>query len=58
MLGDVVKTVPRTNPALKWRIHSSEKPKLPHRPKHLQWLEILDGELTLSADFSDSKRDM
>lgn len=54
MLGGPVKSVQRTRLALKGRIHSSEKLKLPHRPIQLQWQGILDEELT--ADLSDSKR--
>lgn len=56
MLDGPVKPVQRTSLALKGCIHSSEKPKLPHRSNQLQWKGILDEEPTLTADFSDSKR--
>lgn len=56
MLDGPVKTVKRTGLALKGCSHSSEKPKLPHRSKHLQQPEILAEEPTLTADSSDSKR--
>lgn len=51
-----MKTVKRTGLALKGCSHSNEKPKLPHRPKQLQQLEILAEEPTFTADSSDSKR--
>lgn len=56
MLDGPVKTVQRTNLALKGCVHSSEKPEIPHRPKHLHSLEILDEDPTLTAGSSDSMR--
>lgn len=56
MLDGPVKSVQRTSLALKGCIHSSEKPKLPHRPIQLKCQGILDEESTLTADLSDLKR--
>lgn len=54
MLDGPVETVQRANLALKGCVHSSVKPEIPHRPKHLHPQEILDEGPTLMADSSDS----